>query len=90
MVNVIKCHNFLIKFKEVDFIGSSGFNLLVVAVVVLWSVYHPDACLSEVVGHCKLRVSVEAYVLVLDVAFLSVFSVVIHVSDVTSQLFGPI
>ena len=64
VIDVIKGHNLLVKFEEVDLVGSCRFKLLLVR-LILWSIDHSDACLCKIVGHCKLRVPIEADILLM-------------------------
>jgi hypothetical protein len=58
VVDVVESYDLLVEFKEVDLVGHYCFYFLLVL-----PVYHADASLGEVVGHCELRIPVEADVL---------------------------
>lgn len=62
VINIIEGYNLLIKFKEMNFVCSSCFNLLCIC---CRSAYHSNSSLSKVIRHGQLRISIEANVLIL-------------------------
>jgi len=64
VIDVVKGHNLLVELEEVDLVCSCRFKLLLVC-LILGSIDHSDACLCKVVCHRKLRVPIEADVLLM-------------------------
>lgn len=62
VINIVECHNFLIKLEEMDFVGPYHLKFLLI-LIFLSSINHTDTGLLEIVRHGKLRVSVEWNVL---------------------------
>lgn len=62
VVHIVESHYFLIELEEVNFVCADFFHLVLV-LLGLRSIQHSYASLREIVGHCELRVSVEADVL---------------------------
>jgi hypothetical protein len=58
MVDIVERNYLLIKLEEMDFVCHHCLDFLLVL-----SVDHTDPRLRKVIGHCKLRVTVEADVL---------------------------
>lgn len=61
VIHVVEGHNLLIELEEVDLVRAYLLHLVLV-LLCLRPIEHPDASLSKVVRHCKLRVPVEANV----------------------------
>lgn len=64
VIDVIKCHDLLVKFEKMNFVCSNNFQLLLI-LVVLRAVYHSDASLGKIVSHSELRISIERNILCL-------------------------
>ena len=73
VIDVVECDYLLIKLEEMDFVRHHCLDFLLVL-----SVDHTDTCLRKVVGHCKLRVTVEA-----DVLLVVSLSVYLGISDLS-------
>ena len=58
MIDVVERYYLLIKFEEMDFVCHHCLDFLLVL-----AVDHSDPCLRKVVGHCKLRVTIETDIL---------------------------
>ena len=74
MVHVVEGHNLLIELEEVDLVCANLLHLVLV-LLRLRSIHHSDASLGEVVGHCKLRVPVEADVVLVLASLLVIAAV---------------
>ena len=75
LVDIVERYDFLVEFEEVDLVGPHAFSNLRSC---LGSIYHSDAGLGKVVGHCQLGVPVEADVLTLAALVSPIDAAAVH------------